>query len=190
MVSSEISGIMDKSRPALYKTQIEYESGYCDFGAIRSMCCTYCQVEVHFQLMSVLWTEEVLGYMPYSINRYQSIKYNNTLHSWYIKFSKVCLVVPRKSAIYSITVVYKTWNYGSHTFLLCSEQWLDIWFSREPGDEWSIVNMWQYEIMKKLNSNLDSQLAFKFFLLSCHLRKIFICYENVCHKEMFLFHFL
>ena len=79
-----------------------------------------------------------------------------------IKFAKVCLGVPRKCAIYSIPVVYKTWNYGSHTFLLCCEQWFNIWFGRESPDERAIVNMWLYETMINLNPNLDRKLAFKF----------------------------
>ena len=48
-------------KAGLYKTRIEYRSGYCDFEGIRSMCYAFRHVEVHFQLLSILRTEEVLG---------------------------------------------------------------------------------------------------------------------------------
>ena len=49
-------------------------------------------------------------------------------------------------AIYSVPVVYKTWNFGSHTFLLCSKQWFNNLFSREPPDERAIVYICQYKL--------------------------------------------
>ena len=59
---------------------------------------------------------------------------------------------------------------------------LDIWISnvtelsREPPDDWAVINMWLYETMINLYPSRDRKLALKFIhkpQISCHFRPNF-----------------